>query len=106
MGRTLQTLRFLRLTDECGRISLTNLAVYLGFYCMIRGIQVQWTALCAFLVGMLSYHTRTALDNDNPSEEHVQRVADLEAKVQKLASPERLAQIADAFKTRGPGALR
>lgn len=104
MSRLLRVLQFLRITDDCHQVSLTNLAVYLGFYCMCRGVQVNWTAIGAFFIGMCGYHARQALQDEKPSEEAAQRITDLEAKVNKMASPERLAQLAESLRQRGPGA--
>lgn len=75
----------LRLLDEDGALSLTHLAVYLAFYCMVRGVQVSWSEMGAFLIAMASYRVKRAFEPE-PDKDHSQRITDLEQDVKKLDS--------------------
>ena len=87
----------LRLLDDEGNLSLTHLAVYLAFYCMVRGVQVSWTEMGGFLVAMASYRMKRVMEGGNPSAEHEERLTQVETDVKKVESLAR----ANAIQARG-----
>lgn len=91
-------LRFLRLVDDDGLFSITHVACYLAFYCMVVGRPVSWTEMGAFLIAMSSYRVKRALEDGADTNAAVDRVQALEEKVNKMSSPERLNQLAQAMR--------
>ena len=94
----MRALRFLRLVDEDGDLSLTHLACFLAFYCMVRGVPVSWTDMGGFLIAMASYRVKRGLEDKANTNAVVDRMQVVEEKVAKMASPERLNQLAQAMR--------
>lgn len=119
-------LRWLRIEDENGQLSLTTLAFAAGMFCILKGVAVSLADLSAFGLALGAYaHKRyrqqrsteiametageAALQKDqqahelamNAQSEHVSAVAakveTLIDHVQKITSPERLQGLKDAF---------
>jgi hypothetical protein len=92
MTRFLRFITWVRLTDDDGLFSLTHLAVYLAFYCMVRGVPVSWTEMGAFLIAMSSYRVKRALEDGKDTNAVGDRVQVLEDKVGRMQAPDRAMQ--------------
>ena len=56
MNRVRQLLRWLRIEDVDGVLSLTTVAFVVGCYCLVAGKQVSLPELAAFSISVASYH--------------------------------------------------
>jgi flagellar biosynthesis component FlhA len=126
VGRIRRVLRYLRIEDEQGQLSLTTVAFLVGATCLARGAPIPPSALVVFGLAVCAYlHKRhrqqcaTELAMEGAQEAAVQRMNneheitkvaqgahveevsrkldDLVTKVLTITSPERLQGLKDAF---------
>ena len=119
MQRLIRFLQFLRLADENGQLSLTTIGFAIGCIAILACKPVSLPELSVFAIGLGGYHAkkfqshsrakqamasaheaglaRLAADKDvalaqraDHVEETQSKVAQLEAKVKELATPERM----------------
>jgi hypothetical protein len=112
-------MRWARIEDEEGQLSLTGIAFGAGVYCLVTGKPVQLADLTAFAValgahqlkGILRHrramaeaegaqeyskkqleiaHEQTTLEKTSDAEELGRKVAELDRRVRELATPERM----------------
>jgi uncharacterized protein HemX len=116
-------MRWARIEDEEGQLSLTGIAFGAGVYCLVTGKPVQLADLTAFAValgahqlkGILRHrramaqteasaeqaqqqiqiaHEQTTLEKTTDAEELGRKVAELDRRVRELATPERMDKLA------------
>ena len=94
----MKVLNFLRLTDEQGRISLSNLAIYLMLGKVLVTPQLALPDVGAFLAALASYQMKRFMNNERPDE-----AADMQAlkeQLGKLQSSVVAVQMANGMKPR------